>query len=156
MHPHFGRLWVLKVKWHIVALAMFHQLIHAQHELVGRVDTRTLFTHEVWQTPDVFGVCAAQRQRTAIIAASGAEGSAGVSKPYSLAHWVCYELSQLFQNVRMQEVSATTLLCEIELKCVESMFTDSLSHTPRSAEHLDEERARDQVEVSLLGAGVSA
>jgi len=69
---------------------------------------------------------------------------------------MCYELSQLFQDVRMQEVSATTLLCEIELKCVEAMFTDSLSHTPRSAEHLDEERARDQVEVSLLGAGVSA
>ena len=69
---------------------------------------------------------------------------------------MCYELSQLFQDVRTQEVSATTLLCEIELNCVEAMFASSLSHTPRYAENPNEERAGYQREISLFGSCVSA
>ena len=56
----------------------------------------------------------------------------------------------------MQEVSATALLSQIELKCTKAFVTDSLGHTARSAEYLNGERVKYQAEVSLIGSGVSA
>ena len=96
-----------------------HEPVHPQQKLASGDASRARIAGQVWQTPDVLGVCAAQGLRTTIAAAGGAEGSARVSGPDATAHWVCNGRFQLVQKIGMQDVAVATLRCAIRLKCVE-------------------------------------
>ena len=69
---------------------------------------------------------------------------------------MCYQSLELFEDIGVEEVSAASLLSQIELECDEAMFADCLGHSAGSTEHLDEERAGYQMEISRIGSGVSA
>ena len=143
------------MKGHVTVGAQLHELVHAQEQLVGRVDACPLFALQVWQTPDILGICAAKRSRASVVAAGRAEGSAWETEPDAATHRVRDQRSEFVQNVRVQEVSFATLLCEIKFECIKAMLTDSRSHSAGSAKSLNEKWSRYQVKVSCFGPGVS-
>ena len=67
-----------------------------------------------------------------------------------------HEVAQFIENVFMQEVSATALLCKIEFEDIESMYADRSRKTSGPTGSFDKERASNRAEVSLLGTSVSA
>ena len=63
---------------------------------------------------------------------------------------------ELVQDVGMENVLSTSLLCEIILEGLDPCCTDGLNEPPRSTEDLDEERATDQLDVTRNCQRVSA
>ena len=53
--PHHAVVGILDGEWHLIQNTRQGQLIRALHNVVGKLDLRTIGVGEVWQAIDVFG-----------------------------------------------------------------------------------------------------